>query len=382
MSTRRQLISGIGALAASALVGCSSDEAAPSTTSAPNTTLPPTSPTTAPTIAPTTVPNTTAAPATTVPPATTPATTLPAIPRQPLTGIVLNDPSEAITRATLVVKIDNAPPARANHSGLANADIVFEEIVEADITRFAAVFHSKGSDPVGPVRSGRTQDVDMLSSFNRPLFAWSGGNPGVTRRIYESQLISISHGQQGSSYYRGPGGSPNNLYSSTDRLWALTPFGHPGPPSQQFEYVRPEQTFTGEPINAVDIKMRSIDVTWEWSPPFGTFARSQEGSPHNDSVNGRISAVNVVMLVCKYQPSQVDANSPEAQTIGNGPVYVVSNGQKVSGRWTRETNDTPFQLLDDNGVVIALQPGNTWIELVEAKRGFDEANPFSEIVFR
>ena len=382
MSTRRQLISGLGALAASALVGCSGDAAAPTTTN-PTTTNPPTTPPAPTTVAPTTVPaTTTAPPATTAAPPATTAATVPAIPRQPLTGIVLSDPSGAITRPALIVKIDNAPGARANHSGLANADIVFEEIVEGSITRFAAVFHSEGSDPVGPIRSGRSQDVDMLSSFNRPLFAWSGGNAGVTRLIYASTLVSVSHQQQGKAYYRGPGKMPHNLYSSTDRLWALALFGHPGPPSLQFEYLGPDETFVGAPVSEVDIQMSGIDVTWEWSPDFGVFLRWQEGSPHNDQVNGRIAATNVVMPVVRYQPSQVDARSPEAQTIGNGPVYVISDGKQVAGRWSRETNESPFVLASDDGTPIKLRPGKTWIELVKAVPSFDEANPFADITFR
>jgi len=304
------------------------------------------------------------------------------IPREPLTGIVLSDPSQALTRPALIVKIDNASGARANHSGLANADIVFEEIVEGSITRFAAVFHSQGSDPVGPIRSGRSQDVDMLSSFNRPLFAWSGGNPGVTRLIYESSLVSISVGQQSSAYYRGPGNVPHNLYSSTERLWALTLFGHPGPPSLQFEYLGPDETFVGEPVEAVDIKMGGIDVTWEWASDLGVFLRRQEGSPHVDKVNGRIAATNVVMPVVKYQPSQVDARSPEAQTVGNGPVYVVSDGQHIAGRWFRETQESPFILTDADGTPIKLRPGKTWVELAAAIRSFDEANPLADITFR
>ncbi len=387
VSTRRQLISGLGALAASALVGCSSgdDVAAPTTpTPTPTPTNPPTTPptTTATTTPATAVPPTTVPPATTAAPATTTATTLPAIPRHPLTGVILTDPSEVDTRPALIVKIDNAPVARANHSGLANADIVFEEIVEGEITRFAAVFHTQGSDPVGPIRSGRSQDVDMLSSFNRPLFAWSGGNAGVTRLIYASDLVSISHGQQGNAYYRGPGRAPNNLFSSTDRLWALALFGHVGPPSQQFEYLLPDETFAGQPVSEVDVKMGGVDVTWEWSPEFGVFVRWQGGSPHNDKVNGRIAAANVVMPVVRYQPSQVDARSPEAQTIGNGPVYVISDGKQIAGRWSRETNLSPFVLTLADGSPIKLRPGKTWVELVRAVRSFDEANPFADITFR
>ncbi|MFM8003069.1 MAG: DUF3048 domain-containing protein, partial [Actinomycetota bacterium] len=76
--------------------------------------------------------------------------------------------------------------------GLNQADIVFEENVE-QLTRFAAVFHSQGSDPVGPVRSGRLQDIDLLASLNSPLFAWSGGNSKVTAAIRKSTMVDLSH---------------------------------------------------------------------------------------------------------------------------------------------------------------------------------------------
>ena len=74
----------------------------------------------------------------------------------PLTGLPIEDPALA-ARSALVVKIDNHPEARPQ-SGLNQADIVFEENVE-HLTRFAAVFQSQAPDPVGPIRSGRTQDV-------------------------------------------------------------------------------------------------------------------------------------------------------------------------------------------------------------------------------
>ncbi|MTA70106.1 MAG: DUF3048 domain-containing protein, partial [Actinobacteria bacterium] len=70
----------------------------------------------------------------------------------PLTGLPAADGVLSM-RPALVVKVDNHPGARPQ-SGLNQADIVFEENVEA-LTRFALVFHSQGSDPVGPIRSGR-----------------------------------------------------------------------------------------------------------------------------------------------------------------------------------------------------------------------------------
>src|SRR3954470_10123278 len=92
-------------------------------------------------------------------------TTIPADPVMPLTGLPITD-AAAAARVALVVKIDNHPDARPQ-SGLNQADIVFEENVE-QLTRFAAVFQTNEPDPVGPIRSGRTQDVGLLGWLHQP----------------------------------------------------------------------------------------------------------------------------------------------------------------------------------------------------------------------
>ena len=91
------------------------------------------------------------------------------------------------------MKIDNHRDARP-HAGLNQADVVYEEIVEG-ITRFFAIFHSTDADPIGPIRSARTTDVDLLNQLNRPLFAWSGGNADVVQRIGNANAVSRAHGQ-------------------------------------------------------------------------------------------------------------------------------------------------------------------------------------------
>lgn len=170
--------------------------------------------TTPTTEATTTTSTTTTTTTTTEPPESTTTTTL--VPgddsiRQPLTGEVVESEDDLETRPALAVKIDNNVRARPNHSGLGVADIVFEEIVEVG-TRFAAVFHTEGSDPVGPIRSGREQDVNLLSSLNEPLFAWSGGNPGVTRLIRDSFLTDLNPSSAGAGrVLPRPGSGPTRL---------------------------------------------------------------------------------------------------------------------------------------------------------------------------
>lgn len=334
------------------VVGCSSSKDASTSSIATSTTA--------------SVDRTTTVPPTTVP-ETAPPTTIPADPVYPLTGLPITDQAAA-SRPAMVVKIDNNSRARPQ-SGLNAADIVFEEIVEAQ-TRFAAVFHSQGSDPVGPIRSGRTQDIDLLGSFNRPLFVWSGGNHNVTQAIEDSDLVDLSaqHNEvySGGGFYRNSErDSPHNLYAQTSMLWTLAPADAAAPP-QQFQYLLAGEAAVGEAAAGVDLVMDGLDVGWRYDAATGRYLRTTEGEPHLDAATGQISSANVIVMVVVYDPKPGGIGSPEAQTIGSGEVFVFTGGVLVRGTWTRADRLSPIVLTDANGQPIRLTPGNTWVELPEA----------------
>ena len=297
------------------------------------------------------------APTTTVEPTTTTAA---AGPLWPLTGLPADDEA-SLARPALVVKIDNHALARPQ-SGLNAADIVFEENVE-HLTRFAAVFQSAQASPVGPIRSGRTQDIDLLGSFNRPLFAWSGGNQRVTAAIRASDLRQLSSQQQSGFFRSDSRPAPHDLYSSTDALFALAP-AEAGPPPPQFEYRLATSAPAGDQVGGVDIAMDGVAVRWTWDAASSTFVRTSDGKVHKDAnVDLQVSTHNVVVLYLQYRPSPADAGSPEAQTIGSGQAFVFSAGRAVSGTWTRTDRLQPFTLTDAAGHIIELTPGRTFVEL-------------------
>jgi hypothetical protein len=281
----------------------------------------------------------------------------------PLTGMPIEDPALA-GRSALVVKIDNQGEARPQ-SGLNQADIVFEENVEK-LTRFAAVFQTTAPDPVGPIRSGRTQDVELLGSLNKPIFAWSGGNPGVTKAINESDFVVAnvqSNARSASKSYRSRDRKvPHNLYAQGSGLFTMTE-GAETPPPQQFQYRKDGAAAVGDPSSGVDVKMDGVNVGWKFDAQSGMYLRFQGGKAHNDAALGQVNSANVVVLVVDYQPSKVDAKSPEAQTTGTGEVFVFTAGKVVHGKWTRDDRLHPYSLTADDGTVIQLTPGRTWIEL-------------------
>lgn len=305
----------------------------------------------------------TAAPTTTAE-STTTTTTIPPI-LAPLTGLAVDAP---ITRPALAVKIDNHPKARPQW-GLNQADIVFEENVEM-LTRFAAVFHTTDSDPVGPIRSGRRQDVDLLESFNAPLFAWSGGNAEVTKLIRASTMVDLSHSaaNDAGGYRRESSRSaPHNLIADTSKLWTLAPEGA-APPQAQFAYRAADEAIpaTARETAGIKLSMDGVRVLWEWSSEFSRFLRSQDDKPHVDVDDVRINAANVVVLYVQYSKS---GYSPVAKTIGSGEAWVFTAGKLFQGTWERDDAGKPFTLKDTAGNEIKLTPGNTWVQLPRIGKG-------------
>ena len=355
--TRHRRLVALAVAGTTVLAACGGgddEEAVPSTTVEATTTTTERTTTTTSTTQPATTTSTTEAVTTT--------TEAPVI-RMPLTGQPIEDASAIPARPALAVKIDNHPRARPQ-AGLNSADIVIEEIVEGSLTRFAAVFHSQDSDPVGPVRSGRSQDIDMLGPLQGPVFAWSGGNANVRNLIRSSDFINLDAGFTPGYYRRsGRGGAPHNLYSSTQALWANVPPEEMVAPPSIFTYLRPEESFTGEPATVVEVPMDGIRVRWEWDAAEGVYRRWQNGSTHETEGAGQVTTNTVIVFGVDYRPSPADARSPEAQTLGSGPVYIFANGQVRVGEWIHLDRLDPYGLVAPDGSLIGIPAGRTFVQL-------------------
>jgi len=287
----------------------------------------------------------------------------------PLTGLPVTDPAAA-ARVAIAAKIDNSPISRPQ-SGLNKADIVFEENVEG-LTRFAAVFHSQGSDPVGPLRSGRTQDVDILTSFSKPLFAWSGGNYRVTKIINASTLVNVGYSAskgKGGYYREATQKAPHNLYAKTTDLWTLAPPGAV-PPPQQFIYRSNSDAkpATSVAVDGAKVTMYGgVRIFWKWDAASGNFLRFTENSkrvlePHV-SDGAQINTKNIFVPTVRYLRSKADRKSPHAVTTGTGKGFVLTDGGLIAVRWSRPKAEQPFNIVDENGAVVRMTPGRTWVEI-------------------
>jgi len=287
--------------------------------------------------------------------------------RMPLTGEILSSAAEIPERPALAVKIDNHPRARPQ-GGLNEADVIFEENVE-NLTRFAAVFHSTEAELVGPIRSGRSQDISILSAFDRPLFAWSGGNDGVRRLVRNSDLVDLDAGRT-SGYYRRQGRSaPHNLYSATGDLWVHAPEGS-ATPRPVFEYLGPEAEVVGESASVLRVEMDGLRIRWEYDSEERVYVRFQNDQAHQTESSGQVRSDTVIVMAVTYRPSPADPNSPEAQLTGSGPVVVLSGGVVRTGTWERSAITDPYRFLLENGEPLLLSPGRVFVHLARDRDGF------------
>src|SRR5580658_1977202 len=196
------------------------------------------------------------------PTTSTTTTTAPPPPTAPLTG--LPDPSgTALTRPALTIKVENTPEALPQW-GIAQADVVYEEIVNGGITRLAAIFNSQAPTKVGPVRSVRPTDTQVVWPLGG-IFAYSGGAPYAVDSIETvPSLTLVNETQAGDAMFRDNAlEAPHNLFAVAPLLFAFK--GKPTPPPALFQYRTSTQKVVGPKVARFIVPFPSIyPVTWTW----------------------------------------------------------------------------------------------------------------------
>lgn len=296
------------------------------------------------------------------------ATTTTRAPIAPLTGLPLADQAR-LARPALIVKIENAPASRPQ-SGLDSADIVYEEIVEGGITRFLAVFHSTDADLVGPVRSLRPSDPDLIAAFGG-LFAYSGGIPNFIEMLRRTPGITdvgvdvLDEGPD-KAYTRRPGRSaPNNLYTSTEALYAGAPSSAKGPPGRFNDFLPEGQAFAAgdaAPAIGLSLTVGITPVSYDYDPASRTYRRA--GLVEGDRA---VAPTNVIVQFTSYsdtdESDRTGATVEKATSVGSGEALILSGGLAVRGKWSRDSPTSYTTYTNASGEPIRLAAGRTWVEL-------------------
>ncbi|TMD57056.1 MAG: DUF3048 domain-containing protein [Chloroflexi bacterium] len=323
----------------------------------------------------------------------------------PLTGMPLNggDPS----LRPIAVRFDNALLAQPQ-AGINSADIVFDTVIEACVSRLLAVYQSKSADPVGAIRSARLYDLQLLPLF-RGALAHVGAADEVSQMLKDKAATGAfvdidaykfnSYPAYSSYYWRvSYKSAPYNEYSSIPSLrkaaatapggsdavtvpdWGFLPQDHQ--PVDGGFAASTAGTRLGFPASQGQACPQGQNIegyrdeyapTYAYDAAAGGFRRAANGHNTMDETTKQpVLAKNVLVIytqmsvtnIVESQGSWGVAYSILPQTIGTGRLLAYRDGRRVDGTWSRPDELSPFALTNSAGERILLSPGQTWIHIV------------------
>ena len=265
----------------------------------------------------------------------------------------------------LAVKIDNTSAARPR-IGLDVADVVYVEPVEGGLTRLLAIFSRKQPAEVGPVRSGRESDVDLVANYGKVALAFSGSSSYSKRILDKGKQVNLSFDQSSRGYHRDRSRpAPYNVIGTPQALLARAG-GSVKPADIGFRYG--EATSGGTAATAVSAKWPSSRVALTWNAKRKQYLVVTDGRPDVSPSGRQYSAGTVVVqYVATHKSGNRDVNgqpTPVVDLVGKGKVTVLRDGKVWQGAWARKGVTAPT-VFTAGGEPLTFSPtGTVWVLLV------------------
>ncbi|MFI2103582.1 DUF3048 domain-containing protein [Isoptericola sp. NPDC019693] len=324
-------------------------------------------------------PTVTAAPDVTVPKAAPPDPVKPKPRPKPVVWPLTGRPTgtaKVPARPAVAVKIENSEQARPQ-SGLQQADIVWEQVVEGGISRYVAVYHSRLPGTVGPVRSVRPMDPAIVAPMHG-ILAYSGGQPPFIRAVGKAGVQSVTMDGGDPGFRRsGDRAAPHNVYGSVKAFAKQASKSRATPPPAQFSYAakvgQGSAAKNDRKGHVAEVRLSPAQRTvWRWKDRTKTYAR-YDGSRPSTSSGNQLRARNVLILSVKMKNTRYrdpsGAPVPETQMVGSGKGVLLTRGKALDVSWSKKKTGKKLVLTTRGGDRVTLDPGNLWVELVPRGSG-------------
>src|SRR5215471_13924458 len=278
--------------------------------------------------------------------------------RSPFTG----EPVPSLNRV-LAVKIDNIVNARPQ-TGLTHADIVYVLPVEGGLSRFLAIFSSDSPPVIGPVRSAREDDLQLLRQFGRPAFAYSGATATLLPYIHRTARIVDLYSGITRGYYRDNSRvAPYNLYAHTRQLLAQAR-GASKARDIGFRFGPPPPG--GKATSSESVSYPAASFRFTWSAAKGRWLVSMDGTPAVTTDGGRLSPATVVIQYTTVRTSrflEYGKPPPYAESAGSGTAVVLRDGKAWTTHWSRPSANGGTTFTTASGQRMTFAQGQVWVLL-------------------
>jgi hypothetical protein len=311
----------------------------------------------------------------------------------PLTGLVVVDP-KLLDHRPIAIKV-NIVPRTSNRPpwGLSFADIVYDYYHNDGYSRFHAIFYGQDAELVGPIRSGRLLDSDLIRMY-QSIFAYGSADSRINQRFFNAEYADRlilegatvkcppSNATPPASAVPlcrfDPGGS-DHLLGSTAALSQLATDRKVANGRQNLDGM---SFSTGTPSNGAAGSQLFVRYSgdnyarWDYDAATGSYLRFQDdvydqGQGESYAAlldrlnNQQISAANVVVIIVPHTYFvQPPGEIVEILLSGTGKAYAFRDGQMYEVIWNRPTINSVLYLTFADGTRYPFKPGNTWIQVI------------------
>ncbi|CAN2200514.1 Protein of unknown function DUF3048, C-terminal domain containing protein [Candidatus Nanopelagicaceae bacterium] len=276
----------------------------------------------------------------------------------------------------LVVKIDDTNQAHPQ-IGLESADVVYIEQVEGGLTRLAAVFSSEIPERVGPVRSARISDIDIVAQYGRVAFAYSGAQKKLLPVISAANLQDLGAQHEGSSIYTT---DPNRIPPYAMVLRADLLMKQSVEKKLSIEKAKSVGSIFGDlqdggtPTSKVVLHWPASTYSATWSDLDKRWLLQHNNNDDISDSGTHLGPTTLIIQMVSITPSEykdkLGGVTPFSQTVGSGKAYVLRDGELFATTWSRlsELDGTTFTLL--SGEQMKFAAGQLWIALTDREPDF------------
>jgi hypothetical protein len=265
----------------------------------------------------------------------------------------------------LAVKIDNVKDARPP-TGLRSADIIYSLPVEGGLSRLMAVFSSRFPPVIGPARSAREDDLELLRQFGRPAFAYSGAAPHLLPFVHRARIVDLYAGIA-NGYFRDPARvAPHNLYA---RSAALLAQARDASKAGDIGFRFGPLPAGGRAVSSYSVSYPAASFTFRWSASDSRWLVWMDGKPATAVEGGQLGGATVVIQYTVVRTSrflEYGARPPYAVSTGSGQAVVLRDGRAFDVRWSRPSADGGTTFTLPSGQRMAFAPGQVWVVLASA----------------
>ncbi|WNF36872.1 DUF3048 domain-containing protein [Bacillaceae bacterium IKA-2] len=286
----------------------------------------------------------------------------------PLTGIRTDDDIEY---RAFGVMIENSLSARPQ-SGLYQADVVYEVLAEASITRLLAFYHSEKPEIIGPVRSARDYNIHLNNGY-KAIYVSAGGSPGAFAVIQSGQVDYINGlSYDGRYLWRSKERkAPHNMYTNYENLIDAAEHAKHSliAPVPALPFLEKDVNLEGKE-KAVEISIiygsSTNNVVYKYEQDNDQYIRIVGGEQNLDlETNNPVVIDNIFIVEMSHQV--IDKQGRRAiNTTSGGEGLLIQNGVYQRLQW--KSVDGQILPIHD-GKIVGFVKGKTWINVVPSLDG-------------